>query len=82
LYRELEAVMARHGVPRRPETPPLAHAQGLQALRHPLAAEILALTETYLAVRFGKAELSEQGVKDFQTRLRALNQQDTPFVAA
>lgn len=82
LYRELEAVMARHGVPRRPETPPLAHAQGLQALRHPMAEEILALTETYLAVRFGKAELSEQGVKDFQARLRALNHQDTPFVAA
>jgi transglutaminase-like putative cysteine protease len=82
LYRELEAVMARHGIPRRPETPPLAHALGLRALRHPLADEIIALTETYLAVRFGKAELSEQGAKDFQTRLRRLNQRDTPFAAA
>lgn len=81
LYRELEAVMARHGIPRRPETPPLAHAQGLQALKHPLADEVLALTETYLAVRFGKAELSEQGVKDFQARLRLLNQRDTSFAA-
>lgn len=81
LYRELETVMLRHGIPRRPETPPLAHANALQALRHPLADEITALTETYLAVRFGKAELSELGIRDFQMRLRLLSQQETPFAA-
>lgn len=81
LYKQLEVVMSRHGIPRRPETPPLTHANALAALHHPLADEITALTETYLAVRFGKAELSEQGVRDFQTRLNALNQQNTPFAA-
>lgn len=81
LYRELEVVMQQHGVPRRPETPPLAHALGLEALEHPLANDIVELTRLYLAVRFGRAPLLPEQVTDFQQRVKAMRQLPPPKAA-
>lgn len=81
LYRDLELVMAQHGIARRPETPPLAHANALVSLQHPLADEVLELTEIYLAVRFGGASLSEQLSTQYRHRLRALKDRKTAAAA-
>jgi protein-glutamine gamma-glutamyltransferase len=58
VYRKLEGAMREVGVPRHPGTPPLAHAQGLAALAHPLADDVLEVTQSYLKVRFGGQPLS------------------------
>jgi len=81
LYRDLELVMAQHGIARRPETPPLAHANALVSLQHPLADEVLEFTEIYLAVRFGGASLSEQLSTQYRHRLRALKDRKTAAAA-
>jgi hypothetical protein len=81
LYRDLEALMQAHGVPRRAETPPLAHALGLKALEHPLADDIVELTRIYLAVRFGRAPLSSEQATDFQHRVKAMHQLPPPKAA-
>jgi transglutaminase-like putative cysteine protease len=82
LYRSLDAAMAVHGVPRPSGTPPLTHAQALVQLGHPIASEVLALTEQYLAVRFGGAELTDDDRRQFALRVRALRQQKTERAAA
>jgi hypothetical protein len=81
LYRDLESLMQVHGVPRRAETPPLAHALGLKALEHPLADDIIELTRVYLAVRFGRAPLSPVQATDFQHRVKAMRQLTPPKAA-
>jgi transglutaminase-like putative cysteine protease len=72
LYRSLEGVLALRGVPRPLSTPPLAHAEALVAICHPVGGEALALTQRYLASRFGGRELSEIEKRDFARRVRAL----------
>ncbi|HEY8943660.1 MAG TPA: transglutaminaseTgpA domain-containing protein, partial [Polyangiaceae bacterium] len=72
LYRALDAVLVMHGAARPSGTPPLTHAQALLALGHPIAPEVLALTEQYLLVRFGGAELTEADRRRFLQRVRAL----------
>ena len=57
---------------RAPSTPPLAHAQSLAELNHPLSAEVLALTEIYLAVRFGRRDFSAEDERDFDGRVRSM----------
>jgi hypothetical protein len=52
-------------------TPPRAHALGLKALAHPVGEEALALTELYLAARFGGVTLSVEERRDFSRRVRA-----------
>lgn len=74
LYRELEAVLSLHGVPRAPGTPPLAHARALSALRHPIAGEVSSLTAIYLEARFGGVPLGERQVEQYRERLKALRQ--------
>jgi protein-glutamine gamma-glutamyltransferase len=78
LYRQLETAMAARGIPRAPGTPPLAHARGLAALGHPLADELLELTEIYLDARFGPRELGDAERRDFTRRVRALRQVPLP----
>jgi len=43
---------------------------GVFARRHPLADEVLTLTNVYLEARFGGAALSEGGRRDFERRVR------------
>lgn len=82
LYRALEGVLALHGVPRPSGTPPLTHAQALVQIGHPIAAEVLDLTEQYLAVRFGGAELTEEDRRVYLQRVRALRQAKSDRAAA
>jgi hypothetical protein len=75
LYRQLEAALAARGVPRPTGTPPRAHAVALAAMEHPVGAETLALTELYLAARFGGVTLSSEERRDFARRVRAMRYQ-------
>ncbi len=70
LYRALETALHAQGVTRAVSTPPLRHAEELSARRHPLADEVLTLTNVYLEARFGGAALSEAGRRDFERRVR------------
>jgi protein-glutamine gamma-glutamyltransferase len=75
LYRQLEAELIIRGVPRPFGTPPRAHAVALVALGHPVGNEALALTECYLAARFGGVALDLEQRLDFARRVRALRTQ-------
>lgn len=77
LYRQLEAALAARGVPRATGTPPRAHAAALAAMGHPAGSEALALTERYIAARFGGETLSNDERRDFVRRVRALRAQRT-----
>ncbi|WP_437528331.1 transglutaminaseTgpA domain-containing protein [Sorangium sp. So ce726] len=72
LYESLEAAMLVQGVPRPPSLPPLRHAEALELAEHPLAREILTLTQLYLRARFGGATLTEDDSRDFERRVKAL----------
>jgi len=74
LYRSLERALAIRGVPRQTGTPPLAHARALEQLRHPIAADVLELTEIYQQVRFGGRPLDEKTRREYGLRVRALKQ--------
>jgi transglutaminase-like putative cysteine protease len=74
LYRSLEAAMMVRGVPRVASTPPLAHAQGLVALGHPIGDEVLALTEQYLEVRYAGRALTEHDRREFARRVREVRE--------
>jgi hypothetical protein len=75
LYRQLEGALAARGVPRPTGTPPRAHAAALAAMGHPVGEEALALTERYLAARFGPETLSPDERRDYLRRVRALRAQ-------
>ena len=75
LYRQLEAALAVRGVPRPTGTPPRAHAVALAGMGHPVGNEALALTERYIAARFGGLALSSDERRDFARRVRALRTQ-------
>jgi hypothetical protein len=72
LYEDLEGLMSSRGIGRAPGTPPLRHAETLASTRHPLAPEILYLTQIYLRARFGGVAVTEGDRSDFQRRVRAL----------
>lgn len=72
LYRQLEDVLRNLNIGRSSSTPPLAHARALQELGHPLAAEVLALTEIYQAVRFGRRDFSVEDERDFDARVKTM----------
>ncbi|MEJ7734327.1 MAG: DUF3488 and transglutaminase-like domain-containing protein [Polyangiaceae bacterium] len=82
LYESLETAMSAQGVPRVPSTPPLRHAETLQALEHPLAPEILELTEVYLRARFGGDALGEDDRKAYVERVTALRVRDIRAAAS
>lgn len=82
LYESLELAMSAQGVPRVPSTPPLRHAETLRALEHPLAGEILDLTEVYLRARFGGDALSEDDRKVYSERVTALRARDMRAAAS
>jgi hypothetical protein len=72
LYRALETALHGQGVTRALSTPPLRHAEDLCSRRHPLADEVLTLTNVYLEARFGGATLYEPARRDFERRVREI----------
>ncbi|MBM4374932.1 MAG: DUF3488 domain-containing protein [Deltaproteobacteria bacterium] len=72
LYQRLERAMMVAGIRRLESVPPLRHALGLTERGHPLGDEVRALTERYLAARFGEAPLSEDEQRDFTQRAQAI----------
>jgi protein-glutamine gamma-glutamyltransferase len=73
LFCRLESALQRMGITRPRSIPPLRHAEDLQVHGHPLAPEILALTQVYLETRFGGKELTEATRHDFARRVRELS---------
>jgi len=69
LYEALDAAMLQAGVGRTPGMPPLKHAQGLQAARHPLAGDIRAVTDRYLRARFGGESLEPGEKRELEQRI-------------
>jgi transglutaminase-like putative cysteine protease len=72
LYRGLEGALALSGIVRPPSLPPLRHAEDLCARRHPLGDEVLALTEVYIAARFGGVRLDDHARRDFERRVKTI----------
>jgi protein-glutamine gamma-glutamyltransferase len=72
LYEQLDSVMSQKGLPRAPGVPPLRHAETLDALGHPLADEILELTDVYLRARFGGEVITVEVRMDFEERVKAI----------
>jgi transglutaminase-like putative cysteine protease len=72
LYRSLELALAARGVPRPSGTPPLKHAEALAGMGHPIAHEVVALTEQYQSIRFGGEPLDDSVRRDFAERVRAI----------
>ena len=70
MYELLEGAMNAQGIPRGPSTPPLRHALSLQRMGHPLAEEVLDLTELYLGARFGGIAVTEKDRRDFEGRVK------------
>jgi protein-glutamine gamma-glutamyltransferase len=62
--------MNAQGIPRGPSTPPLRHALSLQRMGHPLAEEVLDLTQFYLGARFGGAAVTDKDRRDFEGRVK------------
>jgi hypothetical protein len=63
-------------VPRSPSTPPLRHAETLSSVEHPLAGEILLLTDIYLRARFGGEAIDEELRRSYEARVKALRAAD------
>jgi transglutaminase-like putative cysteine protease len=72
LYRALEGALAANGITRPASLPPLRHAEDLRTRRHPLADEVIALTQTYLEARFGGFDLDDSTRREFERRVRAI----------
>jgi len=80
LYRSLETALATQGIARPTSLPPLKHAEELRAKAHPLADDVLALTNTYLDARFGGRTLSEDAAREFERRIREIRTYKQPPV--
>ena len=78
LYRALEIALITQGITRPVSLPPLRHAEDLRASSHPLANDILDLTNRYLAARFGGSALTEDAARDFEKRVRDIRSYKPP----
>ena len=72
LYRSLDGAMSAQGIGRPAWVPPLKYAEELVARNHPLAPEVLDLTNLYLGARFGGEELTDSATRDFERRVREI----------
>lgn len=72
MYRVLEQALVSQGLTRPPSLPPLRFAEELKGRSHPLAVEVIDLTEIYLSVRFGGTKLDEESLTQFDRRVRAV----------
>lgn len=85
LYRSLELALALQGISRPTSLPPLRHAEELVSKSHPLADDVLLLTNRYIEARFGGQLLDDDAAKDFERRvkeIRAYKPLPTPDAAA
>ena len=82
LYRELEHVMSEYGVARPVGTPPRRWATMLQEFDHPIASDVLALTQLYIEARFGGRVLTETDTVQFEQTLKVLRHMRTRRKAA
>jgi hypothetical protein len=84
LYHTLETALVAQGIHRPTSLPPLRHAHDLRTRSHPLADEVLALTEVYLEARFGGTALTDNVRRDFERRVREIRayRPDPPASAA
>ena len=78
MYRTLEIAMAAHGLSRPTSLPPLRHAEQMQATAHPIAPDVLSLTEQYIELRFGGRELTEVIRREFERRVRDIKTRKPP----
>ncbi len=72
LYRSLEVALVVNGISRPASLPPLRHAEDLRARAHPLADEVVALTNVYLVARFGGEALTDETRRDYERRVREI----------
>ena len=78
LYRQLELALVTQGISRPASLPPLRHAEELAAKSHPLADDILELTNVYLAARFGGTTMSEDSARDYEKKVREIRTYKPP----
>jgi transglutaminase-like putative cysteine protease len=81
LYRSLELALVTQGITRPLSLPPLKHAEELTAKAHPLAGDVLDLTNRYLDARFGGNALSDEAARDYEKRVREIRSYRAPVVA-
>jgi transglutaminase-like putative cysteine protease len=72
LYRALDHALAQQGVGRPAWLPPLKFAEQLTSRQHPLAGDVMELTSTYLAARFGGLLLDDENKRDFERRVKRI----------
>jgi transglutaminase-like putative cysteine protease len=72
LFRALESALQAQGISRPASLPPLRHAEALRTQKHPLADEVLSLTQLYLQARFGGEELNDAARRDYERRVRSI----------
>jgi protein-glutamine gamma-glutamyltransferase len=72
LYRSLDLALSSQGLSRPASLPPLKHAEALVEKAHPLAGDVLDLTNRYLEARFGGAALDENAAREFERRVREI----------
>jgi hypothetical protein len=78
LYRTLELALNTQGIARPTALPPLKHAEELVAKEHPLADDVLALTNRYLEARFGGDALSDDAARDYEKKVREIRAYKAP----
>ena len=78
LYRTLELALATQGITRPTSLPPLKHAEGLAATAHPLADDVLDLTNRYLLARFGGTSLTDDGAREYEKKVREIRSYKAP----
>jgi transglutaminase-like putative cysteine protease len=72
LYRALETALSAQGIGRPASLPPLRHAEELVTKSHPLAPDVLDLTNRYIEARYGGASFDEAAQKAFEDKLRSI----------
>ena len=72
LYRTLELALATQGITRPASLPPLKHAEELAAKEHPLADDVLELTNRYLLARFGGTTLTDEAAREYEKKVREI----------
>lgn len=78
LYRALELALVTQGISRPSSLPPLKHAEELVAKAHPLADDVMELTNVYLEARFGGRSLDDDKQRDFERRVREIRTYKAP----
>lgn len=78
LYENLESALGIHGIHRAPSVPPLRHAETLVKANHPLARDVLEITEFYLAARFSLDAPTDRDFAANEARIRELRSNRQP----